>query len=101
MATLSCHSNQTWRLIFIKNTHFKSRSEWVLQMKNLVLTDQAASEEMSFESVNDADADDGRRTNAYPISSPGAFGSSELKSVKFSRSDLLVSTNQTSPVTLI
>ena len=48
---------------------------------NLVLIGQAASEEMSFESVNDADADDddGRRTNAYPISSLGAFGSGELK----------------------
>ena len=41
---------------------------------------QKSSEEMSFECVNDADADadDGRRTNAYPISSPGAFGSGEL-----------------------
>ena len=39
---------------------------------------------MSFESVNDADADDedGRRTNAYPISSPRAFGSGELKKTK-------------------
>ena len=54
MAILSCHSNQIWRLIFIKT------------------------EEMSFECVNDAYADDGRRTNAYPISSPGAFGSGEL-----------------------
>ena len=44
---------------------------------------QAASEEMSFESVNDADADidadTGLRTNTYPISSPRAFGSGELK----------------------
>ena len=39
---------------------------------------------MSFESVNDAaaDDDDGRRTNAYPISSPGAFGSGETKLLK-------------------
>ena len=39
------------------------------------------SEEISFENVDDADNDnnDGRRTTVYPISSPGALSSVELK----------------------
>ena len=38
---------------------------------------------MSFENVEEANADaninDVQRTTAYPISSPGAFGTGELK----------------------
>ena len=49
---------------------------------NLIEIGPAVSEEKSFEKVNDADdADDGRRITAYTISSPGAFGSGELKFV--------------------
>ena len=46
---------------------------------NLIGIGPAVSEEKSFEKVDNADADDGRRITVYTISSIGAFGSGELK----------------------
>ena len=52
---------------------------------NLVSIDPAVSEEMLFENVDEADADnanEGQRTIICPLSSPETFGSGELKNVK-------------------
>ena len=53
---------------------------------NLVSVGPTVSEEMLFENVDDANVDidadadtDGGKTTAYPINSPKAFGSGELK----------------------
>ena len=48
----------------------------------MVAIGPVVSEEKSFEIVDERRTDDGRRTTepAYTISSPGAFGSGELKS---------------------
>ena len=60
------------------------KPDYPLVVVRLVLIDQAASEKMSIKSVNNVGADSaeahGGLTNAYPINSPGAFGSGELKS---------------------
>ena len=59
------------------------KPDYPMSVPRLVLTGQAASE-MSIKSVNDVGANSaeahGGLTNAYPINSPGAFGSGELKS---------------------
>ena len=51
---------------------------------NLVAIRPVVSEEKSFEIVDGRTTDDGRRTTepAYTISSPGAFGSGELKKTR-------------------
>ena len=50
---------------------------------NLVSNGLVVLEEMSFENVEEANAaaniNDVQRTTAYPIGSPGAFGTGELK----------------------
>ena len=53
----------------------------------MVAIGPVVSEEKSFEIVDGRRTDDGRRTTepAYTISSPGAFGSGELKSTKVIR----------------
>ena len=60
---------------------------------NLIAIGPVVSEEKSFEIVDGRTTDDGRRTTgpAYTISSPGAFGSGELKSHVIPRLDCQLS----------
>ena len=60
------------------------KADYPMAVLRLVLIGQAASEKMSIKSVTNVGADSaeahGGLTNAYPISSSGAFGSGELES---------------------
>ena len=87
------HMSNRWSITFkrkvcievlLKYLHWNNMSVNGCFRRNLVLIGQAASEKMSIKSVNNVGADSaeahGGLTNAYPISSRGAFGSCELKS---------------------
>ena len=76
MEILSCHGNQSSYPIGTKTQLFVPPA-YRCYIWNLVRIDFIASEEMSFENVDE------RRMPAYTISSPMSFGSGELKDVLF------------------